>query len=106
MGWRRLAGVGLMAAGAGAATAFVLLPLALRGFVRGLQLTVNACVWLAASLGAGMDAWSIVALIGRGAADALSTPRALGVIVALVLVGALALYGLRRLLGIEEESSR
>jgi hypothetical protein len=106
MGWRRQAGVGVVAAGAGAATAFVLLPLAVRGIVRALQLTVNGCIWLAASLSAGMDAWSIVALIGRAAADALSTPRALGVIVVLMLVGALALYGLRQLLGIEEESSR
>ena len=88
------------------ATAFVLLPLAVRGGVRALQATVNACVWLAASLSAGMDAWAIAALVGRAAAEALSTPRALGVIVALVLIGALALYGLRQLLGIEEESSR
>jgi hypothetical protein len=34
------------------------------------------------------------------------TPRALAGIAALVLVSAVALYGLQRLLGYEEESSR
>jgi hypothetical protein len=106
MGWRRRAGVGVVAAATGAASMFVLLPLALQGAIRGLQLTVNACVWLAASLSTGMDAWTIVAVIMRAAADALSTPRALGIMGALGLVAALALYGLRQLLGIEEESSR
>jgi hypothetical protein len=117
MGWQRplngpstrvarLAGVaivGIVAAGAGT---FLLLPLLIGWFVRGLELTVNACVWLAASLGAGVDAWTIASSVGRAAAAALVTPRALGIIAGLVLIGAVALYGLQRLLGYEEESSR
>jgi hypothetical protein len=102
----RLAGAavaGVVTAGAGG---FLLVPLAVGWFVRALELTVNACVWLAASLGAGVDAWTIAASVGRAAAAALVTPRALGVIAGLVLVGAVALYGLQRLLGYEEESSR
>ena len=39
-------------------------------------------------------------------AGAIVTPRALAVITGLVLVSVVALYGLQRLLGYEEESSR
>jgi multidrug efflux pump subunit AcrB len=101
MRWRRLAGLGVVAMSASLLAAFLLLPLAVRAFVRALQVTVNACVWLAASLSAGTDVWTIAGAIGRAAGEALATPRALAVIVALVLVGALALMGLQRLLGPE-----
>jgi hypothetical protein len=87
------------------AAAYLLLPAAVRVFVGALTLTLNGCVWLAASIGSGVDGWTIAATIGRAAAGALVTPEASGLIAALVLVGALALYGLQRLLGSEEESS-
>lgn len=86
--------------------ALLLFPLAVRVFVRALVLTSTACVWLAASLSAGVDAWTILATIGRAAGSALISTQAQALVGALVLVGALALYGLQRLLGSEEESSR
>jgi hypothetical protein len=106
MGWRRLAGLGFVAVAATVAGAFLLLPLVVRGFIRSLELTVNGAVWLAAALGSGGDAWTIASTVGRAAAAAVVTPRALAVIAALVLIGAGALYGLQRLLGYGEESSR
>jgi|RhiMetdeSRZDD1v2_1073273.scaffolds.fasta_scaffold2843828_2 hypothetical protein len=106
MGWRRLAGLGIVAVAAAIAGGFFLLPLVLRGFIRSLELTINGAVWLAAALGSGGDAWSIASTVGRAAAAAIVTPRALAVIAALVLIGAGALYGLQRLLGYGEESSR
>lgn len=106
MGWRRLAGLALAGVAAILAAAFLLLPLAVRGFVRTIEATVNASVWVAASLGSGGDAWTITSTLARAAAAALVTPRALAVIAALVLISAVALYGLQRLLGYEEESPR
>ena len=117
MGWRRtldgppsravrLAGLGILAVTTSVAAAFLLLPVAVRGFLRALDVTVNAFIWFAASLSAGADAWTIGAAIGRALASVLITPRAVAVIAILVLIGALALYGLQRLLGFEEESSR
>jgi hypothetical protein len=106
MDWRRLAGLAVVAVAVTVAAVFVLLPLAVGAFVEGVRLAVNGSVWVAASLGTGVDAWTVASTIGRAAAAALITPRALAVIAALVLVSALALYGLQRLLGYEEESSR
>jgi hypothetical protein len=87
------------------AAGYALLPLVVRAFIRGLELTVNACVWFAASLSAGADAWTILRTVGRAAGSALVSPRAFVVVGGLVLIGVLALYGLQRLLGSEEESS-
>jgi hypothetical protein len=114
MGWRRalttrlarLAGIAIVSIAVSAATAFLLLPLAVSAMVRALQVTVNACVWLAASLGAGVDWWTIAGSVGREAASVLVSSGAVGVLAALLLVGAAALYGLQRLLGHEEESRR
>lgn len=114
MGWRplngprtaRLVGLGTVAAATAAGVAFLLLPLAVRAFVRAIVLTSTACVWFAGSLGAGVDLWTILATIGRSAGAAVISTKALAIVGALVLVGALALYGLQRLLGSEEESSR
>ena len=88
------------------AAAFLLLPLAVRVFVRGLELAVNGCIWLAASLSAGADAWTILKVVGRAAGGVLVSPRVFATFCALVLVGALALYGLQRLFDSDEESSR
>jgi hypothetical protein len=106
MGRARLAGIALTAIVAILAAAYLLLPAALWLVVRALTLTVNGCVWLAASLSSGTDGWTIAATVGRAAAGALTTPQASGIIAALVTVGALALYGLQRLLGAEEGESR
>jgi hypothetical protein len=115
MGWRRplngsravrLVGLGTMAAATSLVAGFLLLPLAVRMFVRALLLTSNASVWFAASLGAGVDAWTILATIGRAAGSVLISTELLAIVGGLALVGALALYGLQRLLGSEQESSR
>lgn len=84
----------------------MLLPIVAWAFVRALSLTLNGSVWVAAALGSGADTWTIVKTVGTAAADAMATPQASGGIAALVVVGALALFGLQRLLGSEEDSSR
>jgi hypothetical protein len=105
MRWRR-AGLWVLALVLSAAAAVFALPLAIRGIVRGLQLFLAGAVWLAASFGTGADASTIVLAVAGAAGRALLTTRALAVMGGLVLISALALYGLQRLLGLEEESSR
>jgi hypothetical protein len=102
----RLTGFVIVSVAVFAAAVFLLLPLAARGFVRGLELTVNASVWLAASLSTGANAWTILKTVGQAVGAALISPQAFAVVGALVLVGGVALYGLQRLLGSEEESRR
>jgi hypothetical protein len=99
-----LAGIGVVAVTAVVAAAYLLLPIAAWAFVRALTLTLNGCMWLAASISSGTDTWTIVQTIGTAAAGAFATPQISGVIVALVIIGALALFGLQRLLGSEEDS--
>jgi hypothetical protein len=106
MGRARLAGIGIVAVVSTVAGAYLLLPAAVRLFVRALMATVNGSVWLAASLSSGTDGWTIATTVGRAAASVLSTPQVSGLIAALVLVGGIAVYGLQRLLGSEEESSQ
>jgi hypothetical protein len=88
------------------AAGYIVLPLAAWGFIRMLMATLNASIWFAAAISSGSDMWTIAGTIGRAAAGALATPLASAVIVALVAVGALALFGLQRLLGSEEDSSQ
>ena len=102
----RLAGIGIVSVVATIEAAYFLLPIAAWAFVRLLTLTLNGSVWLAAAFSSGTDGWTILATVGRAAAGALTTPQASGAIAALVVVGALALFGLQRLLGSEEDSSR
>lgn len=85
---------------------FLLLPLAVRGFVLVIVLASRACVWVAGSIGAGVDTWTLLAAIGRSTGAFLVSPQVLAVGGGLVLVGAIALYGLQRLLDSEEESPR
>jgi hypothetical protein len=106
MGRARLAGIGIVAVVSTVAGAYLLLPAAVRLFVRSLMLIVNGSVWLAASLSSGTDGWTVASTVGRAAASTLSTPQVSGFVALLVLVGGLAVYGLQRLLGSEEESSR
>jgi hypothetical protein len=88
------------------ATAYLLLPIAAWAFVRVLTMTLNGCIWLAASISSGADGWTILATMARAAAGTLATPQVSGAIVVLVILGAAALFGLQRLLGSEEDSSR
>jgi hypothetical protein len=105
MRWR-LAGVGVAALVVSGAAAYLVLPFAVRGVVRALELALSGSVWVAASLSTGADAWTVAGAVGRAAARALLTTRALAIVGALVLVSAAALYGLQRVLGFEEESFR
>ena len=100
----RLAGIGIIALTTIVAGGYVLLPIAAWGFVRALTMTLNGCIWLAASISAGDDVWTIVQSVGNAAAGAFVTPEVSAGIVMLVVVGALALFGLQRLLGSEEDS--
>jgi hypothetical protein len=97
-----LALVGLTGA---AAAGFFLLPLLGRGFVRGIELTVAACVWLATSIGVGLSVWDVLETIGRVSVGALLTPTGSLALSILVVVGIMALYWLQRLLESEEGSS-
>lgn len=117
MGWRqpsagpgsrtaRLAGAGLVTVVGSVGGVYLLLPLAIRAFVRMLTLTVNGCVWLAAAMSSGADPWTILSAVGRAMSDSLATREASGVLLGLAVVGALAFYWLQRLLGSDEESSR
>ena len=101
-----MAGVGVVAVTGILATAYLLLPIAAWGFVRALTMTVNGCIWLAASISSGENGWTIAGTIARATAGALVTPQVSGAIVALVVVGAVALFGLQRLLGSEEDGSQ
>ena len=114
MGWRRSRGtpiarrIGIWGVAAAAAILSValLLPLAVRIFVRTIVFLSNAYVQAALLISAGGDIWTIATTIGRSMGDAIAGTQALTIIGALVLVGAAALYGLQRLLGSEGESSR
>ena len=86
------------------AIAYLVLPIAAWAFVRALTMTLNGCIWMAASISSGEDGWTIVQTIARAAAGTLTTPQVSGAIVALVVLGAIALFGLQRLLGSEEDS--
>jgi hypothetical protein len=95
----------LVALAASMAGAFIVLPLAIRGFVRALQLAIDASVWVAASLSAGVDAWTIASSVIRTVVGAMATTEAFVVVLGLVGVGGAALFGLQRLLRGEQESS-
>jgi len=102
----RLAGIAITSIVLAAGAAWFLLPLGVRAFVRGLVLVVDGCVWFAASVSAGADAWTILKAVGRAAGTALASTQTFMIVGGLVLAGALALFGLQRLLGSEEESPR
>lgn len=102
----RLAGFAIVSVALVVTAAWLLLPLGVRALVRVVRLVVDGCVWFAASISAGADAWTILKAVGRAAGPALISPQAFAIVGGLVLAGALALFGLQRLLGSEEESSR
>lgn len=102
----RSAGLGLLVALLAVGAVFLLLPLAIRVFVWTIELLLDACIWCAMSLSAGTSAGSMLRTIGRTSAAVLITPQGSGVLAALVLLAAVALYGLQRLLGSQEEPWR
>jgi hypothetical protein len=82
-----------------AAVAFLLVPLAARAFVRGIEELAAGCIWLATSISSGMSTWTMLATVWRAAAASLAAPAASAMLWGLVLVGLIALYGLQRLMG-------
>jgi|SoiMethySBSTD1v2_1073268.scaffolds.fasta_scaffold128530_4 hypothetical protein len=103
--WVRWAGLAAVAVTTLVASGFVLAPVAVRALVQMFSLLLRGSLWLATAIGRGDDSWTIAAAVGRGMTTALVTPGAMGVLGGLLLLGAVALFGLQRLLDSEEEES-
>ena len=80
-------------------------PVAVGALGQMFSLLLRGSLWLATAIGRGDDSWTIATAVGRGMTTALVTPGAMGVIGGLLLLGAVALFGLQRLLDSEEEES-
>jgi hypothetical protein len=79
-------------------------PLMARVFVWGLRVAIDGVLWLALALSTGADLWQIAGTAGKALASSLVTPQAIGGTSGLVILGALALFGLRRLFESDKES--
>jgi hypothetical protein len=101
--WARIGGLAILGAVTAAGIGTLLLPLAVRAFVRGLVLLAAGCVWLATSLSMRLSIWTMLGIMWQTTAGAVATPAASAILWSLVVLGALALYWLQRLLGPEEE---
>jgi hypothetical protein len=99
LGRRALRWVAVVVAGAVVAGFGVVfgLPLLARGFVWGLRIALDGVLWLAVAITTGTDVWTIAGTAGRAVAASLVTPQAIGGTGGLLLLGALAVVGLRRL---------
>jgi hypothetical protein len=102
----RLAGVGIVTVVMTVAAAYFLLPFAAWAVVRMLTWTLNGSVEVAAAFGSGTDVWTIVTTLAWAVGRAVTTPQVSGAIALLLVVGGVAMFGLQRLLGSEEDSSR
>ena len=94
-GWLILAAVAIYYLGA----AFI------RLLARGIVLLPRAVVWVFVAVQQGVDWWTIAGQAGAALADLLVTPQVTIGLVALELVGALALYGLQRIFKDEERGT-
>src|SRR4051794_33200451 len=103
MGWPRVAGISILTVTLMIVAGYALLPLGVAGFTASIDFVLSAGLSLA-SVG-GDDPSAIFLAIARETFGVLASTNALGVIAALVVVSAAALYGLQRLLGLEEESN-
>jgi hypothetical protein len=101
----RLAGAAAVAVTLAIAIGYALLPLAIEALTATLDMLLNIGVWLTAMAGGGADRSAIFLAILREIVRTLTSTNALGIIAALILLSAGALYGLQRLLGLEEESN-
>jgi hypothetical protein len=95
----RIGGLAVVGITGIATAAFLLVPLAARGFVRGIEELAAGCIWLATSISSGMSVWTMLATVWQAAAASLAAPAASAMLWGLVLVGLIALYGLQRLMG-------
>lgn len=103
MHWRRIAGLGVLSLALAIPLIVVGLPLLAQGFIRAVVLILRGCVWVAMSISSGMSLWGVLTVVARATVGALATPSASAALMGLVVVGAVALYGLQRLLGSREE---
>ena len=87
-------------------TLVVLGPFLVRQVVGLLNFSVQAFVWIVRGLEGGLDAWSLMAEIGRAVGASLTTPQVSASVVVLELVGVAALYTLHRVLSYDKESTR
>lgn len=107
--WLRAA-VAAAILGVAAATLYIgaglIASLAGRAFVGFVSFSVNAIVWLIGMVQRGADVWTILGGIARVTGTVVIEPRVSFVLIAIQVIGVLALMALQRLLGPEEESSR
>lgn len=99
----RLAAYTLGAAGL-LATAMLLLQLP-RLFRPIFHAGVGGLVWSLTAVDRGLDVWSLLGNVARVAAAIVVTPQATLLLMALAVVAIAALYGLNRVLELEERSS-
>src|SRR5207247_2254218 len=83
----RLAGFGLLAIASSVAAIGLLLPLAVRVFVRAIELTLSACVRLATSLSVGVSVWTVLRVVARNAVSLVVSGQATVLLIALVVIG-------------------
>ena len=102
----RVAGFVVLIGAGAAAMLYLAAPLLLRAAGSVVTMAINACVSIALSISVGVSLWTLAGTVGRTVALSLVTPGTSAGLGALVIVAALAAYGLNRLLGAEEESSR
>ena len=67
----------------------------------GLMAGVQGLIWTADAVGGGLRWWSLFEKVGSAVGTAVATPQTTAVLVALELIGAMAVYGIERLLGDE-----
>src|SRR5262245_12046838 len=92
----RLAALVIAVAMSTVVAGWLLLPLAVRALLRALELTLNGSLLLAASLGTTTDGWAIAGKLAHAVGAVLLTTPALTTIALLLLVAAIALYGLQK----------
>jgi hypothetical protein len=102
--WRRIAGVAVVGTAVTLVAVLVGLPLAAWMFVRAVALLMRLCVWFAFSLSAGVSLWTIAGTIGGAVTNALTSREATIGLIALVVLGAAAIFGIQRIFESEEES--
>ncbi len=67
----------------------------------GVVAGVQGLIWTADAVSGGLRWWSLLEKLGSAVGTAVATPQTTAVLVALALMGAMAVYGIERLLGDE-----
>ena len=104
----KIAGALASAAGIAAivATVLLLVEFGPRLLVRAIDLSVQAMLWMLSATERGIDVWTILTQIGRALAAVVVAPQVSTVMIAMALIAMTALYGLHRVLGLDQESYR